>query len=180
MSTHLSLAAIAQELNRPAVVVAGLQKRFDLPVFKTYSPAYAEFLRKIVHLRILGATEERLADLWKTEKHLLEVLHFSGDGSPTWFLDQCDETSHPERRLLLSNYDMGDGFNTQTLQPGLDFNPGTGGLFTQREIGEDALRVLNRYLKLVDEMLAIAFAESAQIKAAMRRLPALRSIKRAK
>lgn len=174
MTTTYTLAAIAKELNRPAVVLAGLQKRFDLPAFNTYSPAYVEFLRKIVHLRILGVTEDRLTDLWKTEKHLLELLHFSGNGSPTWFLDPCAETIHPERRLLLTNHDMGDGFNTQTLQPGLDFNPGTGGLFTQREIGEDALRVLNRYRKLADEVRAIVAAESVQIKAAMRRVPALR------
>jgi hypothetical protein len=92
MSTNQSLAAIAQELNRPVVYFAGIQKRFDLPTCKTYSPAYAEFLRKIVHLRILGATEDRLADLWKTEKHLLEALHFSGVGSSTWFLDQWATT----------------------------------------------------------------------------------------
>jgi hypothetical protein len=177
MSTHLSLAAIAQELNRPVVYLAGIQKRFDLPTCKTYSPAYAEFLRKIFHLRILGATEDRLANLWKTEKHLLEVLHFSGDGSPTWFLDQCAETSHPERRLLLSNFDMGEGFDEQVLQPGLDFNPAAGGLFSQREVGEDALRVLARYCKLADEMRAVVAAESGPIKAALRRLRTMRGRK---
>ncbi len=178
MSTIQTLAAISKDLNRPAVVLAGIQKRFDLPACQTYSPAYAEFLRKIVHLRILGVTEDRLVDLWKTEKHLLEVLHFSGDGSPTWFLDQCPETNHPDRRLLLTNYNMGEGFNTQALQPGLDFNPGAGGLFTQREIGEDALRVLNRYRKLVDEARTIVAAEAVQVKAAMRRVPGLRSMGR--
>lgn len=175
MSPNQTLAAIAKDLNRPTVVLAGLQKRFDLPAGKTYSPAYAEFLRKIIHLRILGVTEDRLVDLWKTEKHLLEVLHFSSDGSPTWFLDQCAETNHPERRLLLTNYDMGEGFNTQTLQPGLDFNPGAAGLFTPREIGEDALRGLNRYRKLAGEVRAIVSAETVQIKAAMRRATTLRS-----
>ena len=174
-SANQALPAIARELNRPAIVLAGIQKRFGLPCFKTYSPAYAEFLRKIVHLRILGVAEDRLADLWKTEMHLLEVLHFSGDGSPTWFLDQCCETSHPQRRLLLSNYDMGDGFNAQALQPGLDFNPGTGGLFSHREIGDDALRVLNRCRELETEVLKIASAESVQVKSALRRLPWLKS-----
>ena len=175
MASHISIAEMAKALNRPVVYLVGLQKRFELPVCESYSAAYVEFLRKIVHLRIMGVSEDRLVDLWKTEKHLLDLLHFKGDGTPTWFLDECTHAGHRERRLLLTHHDMGEGFNSKTVQPGLDFNPSSGGLFTQREIGDDALRVLGQYRKLANEVLAIVEAESDQLRAAVRRITGLRA-----
>ena len=77
MSTHMTLGEMAKALNRPAIILTSLQKRFELPVLEgaTYSPAYFAFLRKIVHLKLLGISEKDLIELWKTEKHLLQLLH---------------------------------------------------------------------------------------------------------
>jgi len=174
MTSHVSITAMAQTLNRPVIYLVGLQKRFGLPVCESYSPAYLEFLRKIVHLRILGVSEARLLDLWKTEKHLLELLHFTGDGTPTWFLDECTHTGRKNRRLLLTHHDMGEGFHSTTVQPGLDFDPSSSGLFTQKEIGDDALRVLGQYRKLADKMMALVEEEAPQLRAAVRRVTGLR------
>jgi len=54
-SAH-TLAEMAARLNRPAVVVSGLQNRFELPAFEGagYSDAYLAFLKTLVFLRTLG------------------------------------------------------------------------------------------------------------------------------
>src|SRR5262245_60456842 len=104
-----SLADMSKSLNRAAVYVSGLQVRFELPVMEgaAYSSAYLEFLRALVTLRTLNISEETLRDLWHLEKKLLRLLHVDSTGSRTWFLDSCGATTHPERRLLLTNHDLG-------------------------------------------------------------------------
>ena len=66
-----TLADIAKALNRPVVVLHGLQTRFELPAGKgaSYSDAYFTFLRTIVYLRILNISEEVLLKLWHLEKN---------------------------------------------------------------------------------------------------------------
>ena len=95
-------AQIAKALNRSNVEVAGLQSRFDLPVFPGagYPAPYLAFLRTVVQLRALNVSEEKLRDLWNLEKKLLQLLHVDSTGSPTWFLDSCNRSisiiSRPE------------------------------------------------------------------------------------
>jgi hypothetical protein len=119
-----TFADITKELNRSPVYVTGLQKRFDLPGFEgaTYSPAYLAFLRTIVNLRTIDIAEETLRDLWHLEKKLLQLLHVDSTGSRTWFLDECGRTTHPNRRLLLTNYDIGMSLDARGVQPGLNFD----------------------------------------------------------
>ena len=54
---------------------------------------------------------------------------------------------YSERRLLLTNHDLGVSLRSQTLQLGLNFADSLPELFAGREMGEDALRVLGEYLK---------------------------------
>jgi hypothetical protein len=144
-----TFGAIAESLNRSPVYVSGLQKRFDLPAMQgaAYSDAYATFLRTIVFLRTLNISEETLRDIWHIEKKLLQLLHVDSTGSKTWFLDSCGQTTDRERRLLLSNYDIGVAVPSQALQLGLNFTNALPELFAGKEMGEDALRVLNRYVE---------------------------------
>ena len=109
MTNGITLGEIATALNRSAVYLHGLQSRFELPAFKGagYSQAYLAFLRTLVLLRTLCISEETLRDLWHIEKKLLQLLYVDSTGSPTWFLDACGQTSHPKRRLLLTNHDLG-------------------------------------------------------------------------
>jgi len=152
---------MATLLNRPVIVLAGLQKRFELPSPPDgiYSDAYLEFLRSLVYLRSFGISEETLRDLWNLEKKLLLLLHVEASGSPTWFLDACGRPGHRERRLLLSHFDLGIPLNGRELQPGLDFSDTLPELFSGREMGEDAWRVLSQCLALRETILRDVRAE---------------------
>lgn len=165
-----TLANIAKALNRPVVVLHGLQTRFELPAGKgaSYSDAYFAFLRTIVYLRILNISEEVLLKLWHLEKKLLTLLHVDSTGSPTWFLDACGTTSHSRRRLLLSNYDMGIELKFQAVQLGLNFSESTPELFAGKEMGEDALRVLGQYMKLFSRIQAEVIDEIPSLRDASR------------
>ena len=151
-----TLGNMADTLNRPALVLHGLQARFELPAFvgAKYSDAYLAFLRAIVFLRMLNVSEESLLKLWHLEKKLLTLLHVDSIGSPTWFLDACGPTNKPRHRLLLTNFNMGFELKSHAVQLGLDFSKAAPELFEGKEMGEDALRVLAQYLKLFTRIQA--------------------------
>lgn len=66
-----TLADIATALNRPAVVISGLQNRFELPPpdGAGYSDAYLAFLRGVVYLLTLCIAQDRLLRLWDSKGH---------------------------------------------------------------------------------------------------------------
>ena len=143
-----TFAGLAHALNRSPVYLRGLQTRFALPVLDgaAYPDAYLAFLRSVVFLRALGVSEDALLRLWRLETKLLTLLHVDSTGSPTWFLDACGQTTHRKRRLLLTNYDLGVAIPARMLQLGLNFGDALPELFAGKEMGEDALRVLEEYL----------------------------------
>jgi hypothetical protein len=163
-----TFADMSAALNRPTVYLSGLQSRFQLPVFEGagYSDAYLAFLRTVVHLRVLSISEETLREVWHLEKKLLQLLHLDSTGSPTWFLDQCGMTGHLKQRLLLTNHDLGVHVPARSLQLGLNFDEKHPELFAGKDMGEDALRVLNEYLKLDGRIRDDVIAELPQISAA--------------
>ena len=165
-----SIAGLIADLNRPAVYVHGLQSRFELPILSgtAYSSAYLMFLRKLVYLRSLSISEETLRDMWHLEKKLLQLLHVDTTGSPTWFLDACGAKDNPQRRLLLTNYDLGVEVPSKTLQLGLNFADKMPEFFAGKEMGEDALRVLGDYLKLNAKVRADIAAELPVLRAALK------------
>ncbi|NBR87183.1 MAG: hypothetical protein EBS84_01960 [Proteobacteria bacterium] len=164
-----TLSEMAASLNRSVVYLAGLQKRFALPVLSgaAYSPAYLAFLRALTALRSFDVAEETLRDLWQLEKKLLHLLHVDTTGSPTWFLDSCGQTTEMKRRLLLTNHDLGVEIHTRMLQPDLNFAVGAAELFAGREMGEDALRVLGEYIKLQGRVCAEVQAERPLVREAL-------------
>ena len=168
-SVH-TLADMAGLLNRSTVYLSGLQKRFELPACEgaTYPDAYLEFFQTIVYLRTFGVSEETLRDLWLLEKKLLTLLHVDSTGSRTWFLDACGRTTHRERRLLLSNYDLGIPLDAREVQTGLDFSDRLPELFEGKAMGEDALRVLDDCLKLEKTMLNDVRAELPHVREAVK------------
>ena len=163
-----SLNQIATTLNRSTVDLSGLQKRFGLPTCEgtTYTDAYLEFFRTVVYLRTFGINEESLRDLWVLEKKLLTLLHVDSTGSQTWFLDACGRTKHRERRLMLSNFDLGIPLAAREVQTGLDFSDRLPELFEGKAMGEDALRLLDECLKLEKTILKDVRSELPQIRAA--------------
>ena len=156
-----TLADIAKALNRPAVVISGIQARFEIPQpdGAGYSDAYLAFLRTVVYLRALAIAEERLLRLWHLEKKLLQLVHVDSAGSKTWFLDSCGAFTRRDRRLLLTNYDIGIAVPARAIQLGLNFAEKTRELFAGKEMGEDALRVLNEIIPRQADILADVAAE---------------------
>jgi hypothetical protein len=159
-ATH-TLADIAKRLNRPGVVISGLQNRFELPAFEGagYSDAYLALLKTLGYLRTIGIAEDRLLRLWHLEKKLLQLLHVDSTGSKTWFLDSCGAITHRDRRLLLTNYDIGIAVPARALQLSLNFETAPPELFAGKEMGEDALRVLNEIIPLQAAIRADLAAE---------------------
>jgi hypothetical protein len=159
--TMQTLADIAKALNRPAVMLSGLQNRFELPAAEGagYPDPYLAFLRTIVYLRTFGIAEDRLLRLWQLEKKLLQLLHVDSTGSKTWFLDSCGAITYRNRRLLLTNYDVGIAVPARALQLGLNFATALPELFACKEMGEDALRILNEIISLQTAIRADVAAE---------------------
>ncbi|HQW29614.1 MAG TPA: hypothetical protein PK529_10545 [Verrucomicrobiales bacterium] len=164
-----TLAQLAKALNRSNVEISGLQSRFELPVFPGagYSVAYLAFLRIVVQLRILNVSEEKLRDLWHIEKKLLQLLHADTTGSSTWFLDSCGVASNPNKRLLLSNYELGVDLEGSGVQLGLDFGETPAELFSGEVMGEDVLRILNDYRHLYAAIRSQVKLELPKIRAAI-------------
>jgi hypothetical protein len=165
-----TLADMATNLNRSTVYLSGLQKRFELPACEGagYPDAYLEFFRTVVYLRTFGVSEESLRDLWILEKKLLTLLHVDSTGSRTWFMDACGRTTHRERRLMLSNFDLGIPLNAREVQTGLDFSDRLPELFEGKAMGEDALRVLDECLKLEKTILKDVRAELPHVREAVK------------
>jgi hypothetical protein len=165
-----SLIEMAKALNRLPGQITALQTRFELPVCAgpTYPDSYLQFLRTILALRTFDISVDSLVDLWQFEKKLLQLLHVDTTGSPTWFLDACGATTHPERRLLLTNYDLGVPLTATEVQTGLNFGDSLAELFAGQEMGEDALRVLRQCLKRRDRIRSEVGAELAQVRAAVK------------
>jgi hypothetical protein len=159
---------MAERLGRPGVWVAGVQKRFGLPVLENYPEGYESFLRKILHLRVLGVSEETLREFWAAERKLIEVLHLDPQSSPTWMVDACAFGSDPDRRLLLSNIDLGCPLLATEVQIGLNFAATSPELFAGREMGEDALRLISDYRTRLATIGATVGSELSVLKGAIR------------
>lgn len=163
-----SINDIARLYNRPVMYLRGLQERFDLKIMEgsTYSKAYVAFFKTLLHLRLLGISEDSLLKLWNLEKKLLQLLHVDAVGSPTWYLDSCGRKNRRRRRLLLTNYDLGVNLNSAKLQLGMDFRPRAVELFKGHEMGEDAINVLERYMEMYRRISSDAVTESRQLASA--------------
>jgi hypothetical protein len=163
-----SMKMMAERLGRPGVWVAGVQKRFGLPVLESYPEGYESFLRKIIHLRVLGVSEETLREFWAVERKLIEVLHLDPQSSPTWMVDACAFSTDPDRRLLLSNIDLGFPLPSTDLQVGLNFAATSHELFAGKEMGEDALRLISDYRTRLAAIRSTVASERPLLKEAIK------------
>ena len=158
---------MTERQGRPSVWIAGVQKRFGLPVLRSYSEGYEAFLQKILHLRVLGVSEEGLREFWAVERKLIEVLHLDPQSSPTWMVDACSVAADPDRRLLLSNIDLGFPLPATDLQIGLDFSISSQDLFAGKDMGEDALKLLQDYRTRLTSIRASVASELPVLKGAI-------------
>jgi hypothetical protein len=165
----ITLGDLSKALHRPVVYLHGVMARFELPLPGEggYPAPYQAFLRTLVYLRAMNVSEDSLRELWGMEKKLLQLLHADSAGSPTWFLDACCQTTHPRRRLLLSNYDMGVELGSRSLQPGLNFEASPAELFPGKEMGEDAMLLLGKVQSLTRRIHGEVRQEAPLVKAAL-------------
>ena len=73
----------------------------------------------------------------------------------------------PDRRLLLSNADLGVPLMAQDVQAGLDFQSRPRELFEGRAMGEDALRILSKYRDLLQQVMEIVGREKQVLAASL-------------
>jgi hypothetical protein len=165
-----TLSQMAGALNRPTVDIAAIQKRFGLPVVKgeEYSEAYFVFVKGIEYLLTLNVSEDKIKILWRVEKRLLQLLRLNTTDSPTWFLDSCGKTGHRDRRLMLSNCDVGFSLASESIQLGLDFSNKLSELFEAKEMGEDVRRLLNQYLEHSRDIKESLLKEVPHVRSAAR------------
>jgi hypothetical protein len=163
-----SMKLIAEALGRSALWIAGIQKRFGLPVLESYPEGYESFFRKIVHLRVLGVIEETLREFWAVERKLIAVLHLDPQSSPTWMVDACGFSADPDRRLLLSNIDLGSPLLATEVQIGLNFASSSTELFAGKEMGEDALRLFSDYRTRLSGIRSTVASELPLLKGAIK------------
>jgi hypothetical protein len=140
---------LLESLGRPALWVSRMRKRFGLPVLEQYPECYESFLMKVRDLRNLGLSEERLVALWDVERKIIRILHLDMGGEELSLIEGCSVKADPDHRLLLSNADLGVPLMALDLQTGLDFQVRPPELFEGKEMGEDALRLLWEYRKII-------------------------------
>jgi hypothetical protein len=136
-----------------------MRKQFGLPVLEDYPECYVAFLRKIRDLRNLGVSEEKLSELWNLERKMIAILHLDLGGGELSLIEGCSVEADPERRLLLSNAELGVPLMSRDLQAGLDFQALPKELFEGKEMGEDCLRLLGEYRILFQEIREIVGRE---------------------
>lgn len=153
----ITFSVLCENLGKAPGYVRALQ--LDLGLFvpgkpERYSPAYAAFLHRVVCLRAFSVPMDEISMAFGKEKKILELLHADTlSNSPTWYLDQCGiSDTFPERRLLLTGYDIGFPLSAETIQGHLDFGSRHAELFLRHEMGEDIRRVLVQYRRILDRM----------------------------
>ena len=159
---------LSERLGRPALWISRMRKHFGLPVLEDYPECYEAFLRKVRDLRNLGVSEEKIGELWDLERKIIEILHLDLGGGELSLIQGCSVEADPERRLLLSNADLGVPLMARDLQTGLDFQALPKELFEGKEMGDDALRILREYSDLLDETLKTVSRESKVLKNSLR------------
>jgi hypothetical protein len=164
----MTTAELIERLARPALWISRVRKRFGLPVLEDYPEYYVAFLRKIRDLRNLGVSEEKLGELWDLERKLIAILHLDLGGGELSLIEGCSVEADPERRLLLSNADLGVPLMARDVQAGLDFQKRPSELFEGKDMGEDALRLLCEYRVLLQEIRGIVLRERVVLKRSIR------------
>lgn len=111
-----------------------------------YPDSYRAFLHTVVFLPSFGVSEDAILRLRDLETKLLTLPDVDSTDPPPWFLDASGQTTHRQHRLLLTNHDLGVAIPARMLQLGLNFGGALPELFAGKEMGEDALSVLEEYL----------------------------------
>jgi hypothetical protein len=83
-------------------------------------------------------------------------------------VDACAFPADPDRRVLLSNIDLGFPLPATDLQIGLNFAASSPELFAGKEMGEDALRLIRDYRTRLDGIRLSVGSELSVLKGAIK------------
>jgi hypothetical protein len=83
-------------------------------------------------------------------------------------VDACAFQTDPDRRLLLSNIDLGFPLPATDLQIGLNFAASSQELFAGRDMGEDALRLISDYRTRLASIRSCVDSESKILPSALK------------
>ena len=83
-------------------------------------------------------------------------------------VDACTYPSDPDRRLLLSNIDLGFPLPATELQIRLNFAASAPELFAGKEMGEDALGLISDYRTRLAPIGSTVASESRILRAALK------------
>jgi hypothetical protein len=164
----MDFSQLSEKLCRSALWITRMRKRFGLPALETYPECYVAFLRKIRDLRNLGVSEEKIGALWDLERKIIEILNLDLGAGELSLIQGCSVEADPDRRLLLSNADLGVPLMAQDVQTGLDFQSRPKELFEGQEMGEDVLRLLAEYRGHLHAIRDTVAWESKVLKASLR------------
>ena len=116
-----TLGEMSKALNRPAVYLAGC-KPVEISRLSREPPIRmpSRFLRSVVFMRMLGASEAALLTLWHLEKKLLTLLHADSLVHPLEFSILWPQ-QQLHYRLLLTNFEIGFQLKSQAVQLGMNF-----------------------------------------------------------
>jgi hypothetical protein len=157
MAKKHTINEFCRALGKPAPLVHQLQIGLDLHIPRKeegYSEAYVRFMQKVIALRAFSVPIADIADLFRKERKILELLHVDSiSDSKTWYLDACGcDDGPPDNSLLLTGHNLGFAITAEAIQSNLDFRERDPELFKSHEMGEDIRRVLKLYLKLLDRI----------------------------
>lgn len=169
--SSLSFYTLCKRLGKPTGYVRTLQLRLELPVATNgegYSPGYLSFLRTVVALRTFSVSFDDIKELLEMEKALLRLLKMDSlSASKTWYLDACGILCASGKRLMLTNFDVGEVVTPQGVQFHLDFHGDRRELFSDVEMGADAHRVMEVYNELRRKIVEHVRAEQAILEDAL-------------
>jgi hypothetical protein len=107
-----------------------------------------QFLRKVVALRMFSVPIDDIAELFRKERKILDLLHFDTlSNEAFWFLAHGDNPVRSDRHLLLTGQDLGFPLAAGAIQCNLDFRVRNPELFGGHEMGEDVRQVVDLYLR---------------------------------
>ena len=154
----MSFYEFCRRLGKSSPYVYHLQSKLGLNIpdkGEDYTEAYLAFMQTVVSLRTFSVPLDDIGQLFDTEKKLLKLLNVDRlTHSRTWYLDACGQVfSNVETRLMLTGYDFDLYIKPGSIQSNLDFGPKEAELFTGHEMGEDARRVFDVYVRQRDAVM---------------------------
>ncbi len=164
----MTLNQLAKATGKSPPFLIHLIRRYGLENTRSFSPGYAVLLRKLISLSLFAVSQKDIETLLMRERNLLKLLKADSlHDTVTWFEDLCVNDSGPTR-LLLCGFDLGHAVESESIQTAFDFARRETELFSNREMGADALRALKLYAATCEVVVERIRLETRTLAACLR------------